>query len=72
MNAITQRNRLEITLKSYMEFAPYCPRDSYLKLSNEMVRISERLEKIKCMTLSELTKQIPEYLDTKNSIINLF
>lgn len=49
---------------------PLCPDESLFKLTCEMAKISERLTKIKAMTLSELTKQIPLYLDTKNSKIN--
>lgn len=70
MNAITQRNRLEITLKSLMDFAPFCDKDSFLKLSTEMVSISTRLEKIKTMTLSELSKPITFIIETKQSKIN--
>lgn len=70
MNHISQRNRLEARLKSYMDFTPYCPRDSFLKLSNEMVKISERLDKIKCMSLDELVKEVPSYYDTKQSKLN--
>ena len=35
MNFITLKNRLEITLKNYVDFMPICPRDQILKLSNE-------------------------------------
>jgi hypothetical protein len=70
MNHISQRNRLEARLKSYMDFTPYCPRDSFLKLSNEMVKITERLDKIKCMSLDELMKPIDFQFETKQSRVN--
>jgi hypothetical protein len=71
MNYISQRNRLEMQLQNYIKFTEYCPRNSFLKLSMEMVRITERIEILNRMTLSELTKQVPEYYDTKHSKINL-
>ena len=70
MNHISQRNKLEARLKSYMDFMPFCPRDSIVKLSNEMVRINNRLDNIKCMSLSELVKEVPSYYDTKQSKSN--
>ncbi len=70
MNAITQRNRLEIQLQNYINFTPYCPRESFLKLSIEMVRITEKIEILNRMNLSESLKQVPDYFDTKNSKIN--
>lgn len=70
MNAITQRNRLDATLKSYMDFMPFCPRDSFLKLSNEMVKINSRLEAIKCMTLKELMAPVEFQYEMKQSRVN--
>lgn len=70
MNHISQRNRLEARLKSYMDFMTICPRDSFLKISNEMVKINDRLDKIKCMSLDELVKEVPSYYETKQSKIN--
>ena len=71
MNSITHRNRLESQLKSSIEYLPYAPRDSFLKLSNEITRILERIEVLKRMTLDQLTKDVDTYYDTKNSKINL-
>jgi len=70
MNAITQRNRLDATIKSYMHFMPFCPRDSFIKLSNEMIKISERLEAIKCMGAKELMAPVEVQYDTKQSRAN--
>lgn len=44
MNHITQRNRLEVKLKSYIDFMPYCPRDCIVKLSHEIIKTIERIE----------------------------
>lgn len=70
MNHITQRNRLEIRLKSYMDFMPYCPRDSFLKLANEMVIINNKIDQIKYMSLDDLIKPVDQYYDKKQSKIN--
>jgi hypothetical protein len=71
MNSITHRNRLESQLKSYIEYLPYAPRDSFLKIANEITRILERIEVLKRMTLDQLTKDVDTYYDTKKSKINL-
>lgn len=70
MNAITQRNKLDAQLKSYMDFMPFCPRDSFLKLSNEMIKINNRLDKIKCMGLKELMAPVDYQFETKQSKVN--
>jgi len=70
MNHIRQLNRLEIRLKSYLNFMPYCPRDSFLKLSNEIVKISDRIDIINRMSLSESLEEVTSYYDTKQSKIN--
>ena len=70
MNAITQRNRLDATLKSYMHFMPICPRDSFVKLSNEMVKISNRLETIKCMGAKDLMAPVEFQYETVQSRAN--
>ena len=70
MNAITQRNRLDAQLKSYMDFMPNCPRDSFVKLSEEMVKIKTRLDQIKCMTLKELMAPVETQFETKQSRVN--
>lgn len=49
---------------------PFCPRDSFLKLSNEMVKINNRLEAIKCMTLKELMAPVEFQYETKQSRVN--
>lgn len=49
---------------------PYCPRDSFLKLSNEIVKISDRIDIINRMSLSESLEEVTSYYDTKQSKIN--
>jgi len=70
MNHNSQLTRLESTLKSYMDFMPYCPRSHVLKLSSEIVRISEKIEIINRMTLLEFNRQVDEYFDTKPCKLN--
>lgn len=51
---------------------PFCPRDSVHKLSAEMIKISNRVENIKCMTLDELTKEVIYQHEVKQSKSNFF
>jgi hypothetical protein len=70
MNHISQRNRLEQRLKNYINFMPMCPRDSVLKLSNEIIKTIERIEQIKCMSIDELIKPVDVYFEVKQSKLN--
>jgi hypothetical protein len=70
MNAISQRNKLEIQLKSFKDFMPLCPPDDLLKLMNEMAKIISRLEKIREYNLKELVSEVPHYYETKQSKLN--
>lgn len=70
MNAITQRNRLEIQLKNYKDFVPICPADSLPKLMNEMMKIHCRIQKIKEYNLSKIMEEVPHYFETKQSKSN--
>ncbi|EJL66276.1 hypothetical protein [Flavobacterium sp. CF136] len=70
MNHISQRNRLEIQLKSYRDFMPFCPPDSFPKLVNEMMKIHCRLEKIKEFTLDKLVEEVQFHYDTVQSKSN--
>ena len=70
MNAITQRNKLEIQLKGFKDFVPFCPADGLLKLIGEMTKIIQRIDKIKELDIDELVKEVPFYFDTKQSKTN--
>lgn len=70
MNHISQLNKIEIRLRSYIDFMPYCPRDSFLKLSNEIVKINNRIDIINRMSLSESLQEVISDYDTKQSKIN--
>lgn len=70
MNAITQRNKLEIQLKGFKDFVPFCPSDGLLKLINEMARIYLRIEKLKEYSKSKLLQEVPFYFETKQSKTN--
>lgn len=70
MNHISQRNRLEMQLQRYMYFMAYCPRDSFLKLSNEMIKIYERIEQLKIIDNEQSRKQVIFQYETKQSKLN--
>ena len=70
MNAISQRNKLEVQLKSFKDFMPLCPLDDLLKLMNEMAKIISRLDKIKEYDLKALVTEVPHYFETKQSKLN--
>ena len=48
----------------------YCPRDSFLKLSAEMLKIYERIEQIKLMDAQESRKEVFVQYETKQSRVN--
>lgn len=70
MNAISQRNKLEIQLKGFKDFVPFCPSDGLLKLMSEMARIYLRIEKLREYSEGELSQEVPFYFETKQSKIN--
>lgn len=70
MNAITQRNKLEVQLKSYKDFVPFCPADGLLKLMSEMARIYLRIEKLKEYSESQLSQEVSFYYERKQSKSN--
>jgi hypothetical protein len=70
MNHISQRNQLEIQLKSYKDFMPLCPPDSLPKLVNEMMKIHCRLDKIREFTLEKLVEKVDYQYETKQSKVN--
>lgn len=70
MNCITQKNRLEMRLKDYKEFMPYCPNDSLPKLLSEMYKISLRIDKIREMSFEKMLEEVPVQYETKQSKIN--
>ena len=70
MNHITKRNRLMAHIDSFSEFLRYCDQKSKMKLINEIAKMRQQVEVIKCMTLSELQEQVQEYIDVKESKLN--
>jgi len=70
MNAITQRNKLEVQLRNYKDYVPFCSADGLLKLMGEMARIYLRIEKLKEYSESKLKAEVPFYYETKQSKIN--
>jgi hypothetical protein len=70
MNAITQRNKLEVQLKNYKDYVPICSADGLLKLMGEMAKIHLRIEKLREYPESKLKAGVPFYYETKQSKIN--
>jgi len=71
MNYITLLNKTEQQQKSYIDFLPYCPRDSFLKLAYELVRLSEKIEILKRMSIYDSREEVITYEEKKQSRINL-
>jgi hypothetical protein len=70
MNAISQRNKLEVQLKNYKNFVPFCPSDGLLKLMGEMAKIHLRIENLRECPESKQKENIPFYYETKQSKSN--
>lgn len=70
MNAITQKNRLEMRLKDFKNFVPYCPNDSLQKLLSEMYKITMQIDKIREMTFEKMCEEVHFQYETKQSKIN--
>lgn len=72
MNAIRQRNKLEFQLKNLKDFMPLCPNSNILKLTNEIIKINYRLEKIQEFTSEQLFEKIHYQYEIKQSRLNFF
>lgn len=70
MNHITKRNRLMNAIDSLSAYVPHCPTESKPRLIAEIARMQQEVNRIKCMTLSELQSQVDEYVDTRESKLN--
>jgi len=71
MNYATLLGKTEQQQKSYIDFLPYAPRDSFLKISYELVRLSEKIEILKRMSVADSRQEVITYEVEKNSRINL-
>lgn len=70
MKVTAQRNKLEVQLKNYKDFVPFCPSDGLLKLMGEMAQIYFRIEKLKEYSENRITEEVPYYFETKQSKSN--
>jgi hypothetical protein len=70
MNHISQRNNLEKQCKSYVEFMKNCPRNSVIKLAQEISRIQARVSIIRNMNYQHLQEEVVVYYETKQSKSN--
>jgi len=70
MNHISQRNLLEVQLKSFKDFVPFCPNDSLQPLLQEIAKIHDRLEKIREFTIEQLVEEVHYHYETRQSKSN--
>ena len=70
MTTKTQRNKLEVQLKRYKNFVPFCPSDGLIKLMSEMAQIYLRIEKLKEYPENRITEAVAFYFETKQSKSN--
>ena len=70
MNHISQRNSLEKQCKSYVEFMKFCPRNSVIKLAQEISRIQARISIIRNMDYQHLQEEVIVQYETKQSKTN--
>ncbi|URM37179.1 hypothetical protein [Flavobacterium anhuiense] len=70
MNHIRQRNYLEVQLKNFKDFIPFCPNDSLPALLHEMSKIHDRLEKLREYTIEQLVKEVHFHYETRQSKSN--
>lgn len=70
MNQITQRNKLDKQLSSYVAFLKIANRSQSVKLCKEIAKLSSRIELIDLMPFPEQSKKLDEYFETKQSKLN--
>ena len=70
MNHISQRNKLEIQQRKYINFMEICPKNSVIKLSKEITSIESRIQQIRDYDLDKLNKSVVFAFETKQSKLN--
>lgn len=70
MNHISQRNQLEIQIRSYVNFMKECPSNSVIKLSKEITKLQARISIIKMMDYQHLKETVVVQFETKQSKSN--
>lgn len=70
MNAVSQRNKLEVQLKNYKDYVPFCSADGLLKLMVEMAKIHLRIENLRECPDDKLKDEVTYYYERKQSRMN--
>lgn len=70
MNHISQRNQLEIRMRSYARFMKICPDGSVIKLAKEITKLQARISIIKMMDYQHLQETVVVQFETKQSKSN--
>ena len=70
MNSVSQRNKLEVQLRNYKDYVPFCSADGLLKLIGEIAKIILRIENLRECPQSKQKENIPFYYETKQSKLN--
>jgi len=70
MNHISQRNKLDKQISSYVDFMKSATRSQIIKLSKEITNISNRISEIDSMPYLKQIEPIEDYLDEKPSKLN--
>jgi len=70
MNNIHQRNFFDKQISSYVAFLKIATRSQAIKISKEIVKLSNRISVIEDMGWLEQKKEVPAYYETKQSKMN--
>lgn len=70
MNHISQRNKLEKQVSSYVAFLKIANRSQSVKLSKEIAKLSSRIDTIDQMPYPDQIKTLDEHFETKQSKLN--
>jgi len=71
MNAIAQRNKLDIQISSYVNFLKISTRSQSIKLCKEITKLQLRVELIDLMPYPKQLEKLEDYFETKQSKMNL-
>ena len=70
MNNIHQRNFFDKQISNYVAFLKIATRSQAIKISKEIVKLSNRISVIEDMGWLEQKKEVPTYIETKQSKLN--
>jgi hypothetical protein len=70
MNSKQQKIILENLLQRYLAYIPFCPRESFLKLTNEIFTIKRRIGTIDEMEKELESQNVVVFFETKQSKVN--